>query len=330
MREAIARAEVGDDVFLEDPTVNRLQEEAARLFSREAALFVPSGTMGNLVSILASTRPGQEVICEARSHIYNYEMASMASVAGVLPRVVDSPDGIADWDRIERGIRSSEYYRAQTAMVAIENTHNMAGGTVYPLEVTDDICLRAHERGLLVHLDGARIFNAAVALGEDVARITRDFDSIQFCLSKGLGAPVGSLVVGSREFIERCRRYRKMLGGGMRQAGILAAAGLAALEHGPGRLREDHENAGRLARRLAGIPGIRIDPERVQSNIVIFGVEGLGISSREFLDALGERGVRAVAVDSAHVRMVTHRDVSESDVDRAADAVGAAAGELQS
>lgn len=324
----MAAAEVGDDVFLEDPTVNRLQERAAEVFGREAALFVPSGTMGNLVSILAQTRPGQEVICEAEGHIYNYEMASMASVAGVLPRVVETGNGILEWDQIESAIRPTEYYRAQTAMVSLENTHNMAGGSVYPVEVTDDICRRAHDRGLVVHLDGARVFNAAVALGEDVQRITRDCDSIQFCLSKGLGAPVGSLVVGARAFIERCRRYRKMLGGGMRQAGVVAAAGLVALETGPARLHVDHENAKSLARRLSEIPGIRIDPDRVQTNIVIFALDGLGISSREFLDALGERGVLAVPVDGRRVRMVTHVDVSRDDVERAGAVTAAVVAEL--
>jgi len=326
----MAEAVVGDDVFLEDPTVNRLQDRAAEIFGREAGLLVPSGTMGNLVAILAQTRPGQEVICEARGHIYNYEMASMASVAGVLPRVVETADGILDWDVIGRAIRPSEYYRAQTAMISLENTHNMAGGSVYPTEVVDDICGRAHDRGLVVHLDGARIFNAAVALGENVGRITRDCDSIQFCLSKGLGAPVGSLVVGTRDFIERCRRYRKMLGGGMRQAGVLAAAGLVALETGPMRLDEDHENARQLARRLAAIPGIDVDPDRVRTNIVIFALESLAVSSREFLDALRDRGILAVPVDARCVRMVTHRDVSRDDVERAADATAEVMKELKS
>jgi threonine aldolase len=325
MRRAMASAEVGDDVFGEDPTVNRLQEVAADLFGREAALFVPSGTMGNLVSILAQTRPGQEVICEGQGHIYNYEMASMASVAGVLPRVVETGDGVLEWESVRKAIRPREYYRAQTAMVSLENTHNMAGGTVYPIRVTDEICRRAHEAGLVVHLDGARVFNAAVAQGESVRRLTRDCDSVQFCLSKGLGAPVGSMVVGSRGFIERCRVYRKMLGGGMRQAGVLAAAGLVALETGPGRLHEDHANAKSLATRLAGMRGIAIDPDRVQTNIVIFGLEAQ--SSAGFLAALAGRGVLAVAVDETHVRMVTHRDVSASDVERAADILEAVVAE---
>ena len=206
---------MGDDVFLEDPTVNRLQERAAGMFGHEAGLFVPSGSMGNLACILAQAERGDEVICESAGHVNNYEMASLSAIAGVLPRVVVAEDGIMTWDQIEEAICPEAYYRAQTAMVALENTHNMAGGTVYPTDLVNEICERAHERGLRVHLDGARIFNAAVALGEDVAEMTRNFDSVQFCLSKGLGAPIGSLIVGTKELIERCRRFRKMLGGGM-------------------------------------------------------------------------------------------------------------------
>jgi threonine aldolase len=284
--------------------------------------------MGNLVSILSATRPGQEVICEGRGHIYNYEMASMASVGGVLPRVIETKDGILSWEQIEGAIRPSEYYRAQTAMVSLENTHNMAGGTVYPTAVVSEICRESHARGLHVHLDGARIFNAAVSLGENVRTITRDFDSVQFCLSKGLGAPVGSVVVASREFVERCRRYRKMLGGGMRQAGVLAAAGLVALERGPGRLHVDHENARFLAETLGQIPILDIDPGHVPTNIVIFSIRAPGVSSGMFLEALRKRGVLAVAVDPTRVRMVTHLDVSREDVKLAAEAAQEVAKEM--
>src|SRR5262245_10888976 len=203
MRRAMADAEVGDDVFIEDPTVNRLQQRAAEIFRREAALFVPSGTMGNLTCILGLTRPGQEVICEEAGHIYNYEMASMSAVAGVLPRVVRGEDGILSWESVAKEIRPKIYYRPQTALISLENTHNMAGGIVYPTKVASEICDNAHEAGIFVHLDGARIFNAATYLRENVADMTAKFDSIQFCLSKGLGAPVGSMIVGSREFIER-------------------------------------------------------------------------------------------------------------------------------
>jgi threonine aldolase len=318
MRRAMAEAEVGDDVFIEDPTVNRLQDRAAARFKREAALFVPSGTMGNLACILAHTRPGQEVICEEAGHIYNYEMASMSAIAGVLPRVVRGEDGILKWSEVSRNIRPKIYYRPQTGLISLENTHNMAGGTVYPTPIVNEICEKAHEAGIPVHLDGARIFNAATFLNEDVADIAKDFDSIQFCLSKGLGAPVGSMIVGAREFIERCRSFRKMLGGGMRQAGVLAAAGLIALEDGPKRLHIDHDNAKYLAKKLASIRNIGLDPAKVQTNIVIFNIQKSGWSSGDFLNKLREHSVLAVPVDHERVRMVTHLDVNRNDVEKAA------------
>jgi len=284
-------------------------------------LFVPSGTMGNLTCIIAHTRPGQEVICEEAGHIYNYEMASMSAIGGVLPRVVQTSDGILNWELVAKAIRPKIYYRPQTALVSLENTHNMAGGTVYPTSVVNEICDKSHEAGIPVHLDGARIFNAATYLGEDVAGITKKFDSIQFCLSKGLGAPVGSMIVGSREFIERCRSIRKMPGGGMRQAGVLAAAGLVALEKGPKRLQEDHDNARFLARRLAEVPGIGLDPSKIQTNIVIFDLKKAQRTSADFLKALADRGVLAVPVDNERVRMVTHLDVDRGDVEKAAGVV---------
>src|SRR5690348_13776802 len=308
MRRAMAEAEVGDDVFIEDPTINRLQERAAAVFGREAGLFVPSGSMGNLTCILAQTRPGQELICEESGHVYNYEMASMSAIAGVLPRVVTGEDGILSWDTVSKAIRPKIYYRPQTALLALENTHNMAGGTVYPTKLAEEICDKAHDNGVRVHLDGARIFNAATYLGEDVADMTKKFDSVQFCLSKGLGAPVGSMIVGTREFVERCRSIRKMLGGGMRQAGVLAAAGLIALEEGPKRLQEDHDNAQFLARQLAEIPGIGIQLDRVQTNIVIYSVQNAGFSASDFLADLANRGVLAVPVHAERVRMVTRLD----------------------
>ena len=322
MRRAMAEAEVGDDVFLEDPSLNRLQDRAAEVFRREAALFVPSGSMGNLICILAETHPGQEVICEEAGHTYNYEMAGMSAVAGVLPRVVTGQDGILSWENIARGIRPKIYYRPQTSLIALENTHNMAGGTVYPTALVEEICDKAHELGILVHMDGARIFNAAVYLKEDVAAMTAKCDSIQFCLSKGLGAPVGSMIVGSREFIERCRSIRKMLGGGMRQAGVLAAAGMIALEEGPKRLSVDHDNAKRLATGLSVIPGITLDPGKAQTNIVIFSVEGTRIESAGFIAELKKRNILALTVDAFRVRMVTHLDVDRDAIDAA---VGAAA-----
>ena len=321
MRRAMAEAEVGDDVFIEDPTINKLQERAAEIFGRQAALFVPSGSMGNLTCILAQTRQGQEVICEESGHVYNYEMASMSAIGGVLPRLVPGEDGILSWQAISKAIRPKIYYRSQTALIALENTHNMAGGTVYPTKVSEEICDRAHDAGIRVHLDGARIFNAATYLGEDVADMTKKFDSIQFCLSKGLGAPVGSMIVGSREFIERCRSIRKMLGGGMRQAGVLAAAGLIALEKGPKRLQVDHDHAKLLATGLAAIPGITLNPAKVQTNIVIFNLKTSGWSSSDFLQTLAKRDVLAVPVDNERVRMVTHLDVDRNDVEKAAAAV---------
>ncbi len=321
MRRAMAEAEVGDDVFIEDPTINKLQERAAEIFGRQAALFVPSGSMGNLTCILAQTRQGQEVICEESGHVYNYEMASMSAIGGVLPRLVPGEDGILSWQAISKAIRPKIYYRSQTALIALENTHNMAGGTVYPTKLSEEICDRAHDAGIPVHLDGARIFNAATYLGEDVADMTKKFDSIQFCLSKGLGAPVGSMIVGSREFIERCRSIRKMLGGGMRQAGVLAAAGLIALEKGSKRLQVDHDHAKLLATGLAAIPGITLNPAKVQTNIVIFNLKTSGWSSSDFLQTLAKRDVLAVPVDNERVRMVTHLDVDRNDVEKAAAAV---------
>jgi len=321
MRRAMAEAEVGDDVFIEDPTINKLQERAAEVFGRQAALFVPSGSMGNLTCILAQTQQGQEVICEESGHVYNYEMASMSAIGGVLPRLVPGEDGILSWQSISKAIRPKVYYRSQTALIALENTHNMAGGTVYPTKLSEEICDRAHDAGIRVHLDGARVFNAATYLGENVVDMTRKFDSIQFCLSKGLGAPVGSMIVGSREFIERCRSIRKMLGGGMRQAGVLAAAGLIALEKGPKRLQVDHDHAKLLAAGLAAIPGITLNPAKVQTNIVIFNLKTSGWSSSRFLETLAKRNVLAVPVDNERVRMVTHLDVDRNDVEKAAAAV---------
>jgi len=322
MRTAMAEAEVGDDVFLEDPTINRLQEQAAQVFRREASLFVPSGSMGNLICLIALTHPGQEVICEEAGHTYNYEMAGMCSIAGVLPRVVTGQDGILSWEGIERAIRPRVYYRPQTTLITLENTHNMAGGTVYPTPLVEEICDKAHAAGILVHMDGARIFNAATYLKEDAAAMTAKCDSVQFCLSKGLGAPVGSMIVGTREFIERCRSIRKMLGGGMRQAGVLAAAGMVALKAGPKRLWKDHDNARRLARGLAAIPGIVLNVNKVQTNIVIFGLDGSGWSSAAFIEQLKLRKVLALPVDAQRVRMVTHLEIDPSHIEAA---VGAAA-----
>ncbi len=326
MRRAMMEAEVGDDVYLEDPTVNRLQARAAEVFDREAGLFVPSGSMGNLTCIMAQASRGEEVICEAAGHIYNYEMASMSAIAGVLPRVIPTQNGIMSWAQVASAIRTKSYARSQTALIALENTHNMAGGTVYPTRVAHEICDRAHEASLKVHLDGARVFNAAVYLGENVAEMTNKFDSIQFCFSKGLGAPVGSMIVGSKELIERCRIIRKLLGGGMRQVGVLAAAALVALDEGPGRLHIDHENAQLLARGLARIPGIKIRPEQVQTNIVLYDVSDAGLNSNQFLERLAARQVLGGPVDARRVRMVTHLDVDRTDIEQALRVIGEVVG----
>jgi threonine aldolase len=317
MRKAMAEAEVGDDVYGEDPTINRLQERAAQIFGREAALFVPSGSMGNLLAIKTWARPGMEVICEQRAHIYQYEMASMSAIAGCLPCTTPAPDGILSWDLIEPLIRPPMYYRSQTGLIELESTHNMQGGSVYPPEIIDDICDHARAAGIPVHLDGARIFNAATALGKSVAEITRKCDSVMFCLSKGLCAPVGSMLVGSRDFIEKARIGRKLLGGGMRQAGVLAAAGLLALEEMPKHLACDHNNARHLAEGLARIKGITLDPKKVVTNILIFDVRGTGRTAADLCAELAKRQVLCNPTAKYSVRMVTHHDVDRAGIDRA-------------
>ena len=317
MRRAMAEAEVGDDVYGEDPTVNRLEAAAARLFQREAALFVPTGTMGNQIAIKVHTRPGQEIICEERAHILDWEMGMPAFFSGCILRTVRGEDGILTWNEIKRKIPTYSYARAQTGLIELENTHNMAGGTVTPVEIMEEVCDAAHERGIPVHLDGARVFNAAVALDLPVAEVTHKFDSVMFCLSKGLGAPVGSMLVGNRSFIDQARSVRKALGGGMRQAGVLAAAGLIALEEMPKRLEEDHDNARFLANRLAEIPKLGIRPEKVRTNIVIFDVSGTGLSADEMLRRLRQQNVIGSAVSDSMVRLVTHMDVNRTDCEQA-------------
>ncbi len=319
MRRAMADAEVGDDVYGEDPTVNRLQERAAGMFGKEAAIFVPTGSMGNQIAVKLHTRPGTEVVIEERGHIYNYEMAAMSVVSGALARPVKSADGsgVLAWDDIASGIHANAaYYVAPTALVAIENSHNLAGGTIYTGARTVEICERAHALSIPVHLDGARVFNAAAATGESVAALTSACDSVMFCLSKGLGAPVGSMLLGGRDFIDEARAWRKLLGGGMRQAGVLAAAGLVALEESPPKLHDDHANARRLAEGLAELPGVEIDPERVVTNIVIFDVAGTGQAADRICARLKDHGVLASGFGTS-IRMVTHYDVSRAGIDKA-------------
>ena len=316
MRRAMAEAEVGDDVYGEDPTINRLERRAAEVLGKEAGLFVPTGTMGNTIAVKLHTQHGQEVICEARAHVYGFEMAMLAWFAGCVARPIQAEDGILRWEQIHREIRPLGPYRAPTGVIELENTHNMAGGAVTPVEVTNEICNGAHELGLKVHLDGARIFNAATSLGRDVKELAAGADTVMFCLSKGLCAPVGSMLVGTKEAIVRGRLYRKRLGGGMRQAGILAAAGLIALEEMPKRLGEDHGNARFLAEELGRIPGIRV-PHRVETNIVIFDVSGTGLAPAEVSQRLKQRGVLINGIDVRHMRLLTHHDVDRTGCERA-------------
>jgi len=324
MRRAMSEAEVGDDVYGEDPTVNRLQERAAEVFDKEAALFVPTGSMGNQIAVKLHTRPGTEVVIEERGHIYNYEMAAMAAISGTLARPVESADasGILRWEDIRAAIHANDapYYVAPTGLVALENSHNLAGGTLLTRQRTVEICEGAHALGIPVHLDGARLFNAAAALSETVAALAAPCDSVMFCLSKGLGAPVGSMLLGSGAFIEEARAWRKLLGGGMRQAGVIAAAGLVALEESPQLLHKDHANARRLAEGVAELPGVRIDPECVVTNIVIFDIEGTRQAADAICARLRARGVLASGFGSS-IRMVTHYDVSTADIDAAVSAL---------
>jgi len=316
MREAMFAAEVGDDVYGEDPTVNRLEKDAAAVFGREAAIFVPSGTMGNQIAVRLHTKHGQEVVCEARAHVMDWEMATTAAFSGCQLRTVAGERGSLTWEQISRAIGPKIYYRAQTGLICIENTHNMAGGTVTPVAAMREICEGAHAVGLPVHLDGARIFNAAAALGVEVSELTRGFDTVMFCLSKGLGAPVGSMLVGSRAAIEQARIFRKALGGGMRQAGILAAAGLIALHVMTVRLADDHANARLLAESIAEARNAEIDLEAVETNIVIFRLRNG--DAAKFCDGLKQKGVLASAIGADAVRFVTHYDVDREACERAA------------
>lgn len=317
MRAAMAAAEVGDDVFGEDPTVNQLQERAAEIFEKEAALFVPTGSMGNEIAVKLQTKPGQEIIIEERGHVLNYELGAAAIISGVTIRAVKSGDGSGHltWNEIAPALKiDPPYYQAATGLICLENTHNFAGGSVMTADHCAEVCEKAHEVGLPVHMDGARIFNASVTLDTTVADLTRHCDSVMFTLSKGLGAPAGSILLGTVDFIQEARIWRKRLGGGMRQIGILAAAGLIALVDGPKRLHEDHENARKLAEGLAQIPGVDVDVEGVVTNIVIFSIAGTGKTSPEITAALKNGGILAIGFGD-QIRMVLHLDVVRSSVD---------------
>ncbi len=316
MREAMAGAEVGDDVWEEDPTVKRLEEAAARRSGKEAALFVSSGTQGNLVSVLAQTRPGQEIVLDADCHIFNYEVGGAATLGGLQTRGVATERGFLTPAQVEASIRPENIHLTVTGLVCVENTHNRHGGTCCTPEEIEAISAVAHRARVPVHLDGARIFNAAVALGRPVADFARPVDSITFCLSKGLAAPVGSLVCGSGAFVQRARRVRKMVGGGMRQVGVLAAAGLVALETMVDRLAEDHDNARRLAEGLSKLPRVDVELQKVQTNIVIFRVDRPDGAAELCAGALAQK-VKIHQIGPGQIRCVTHKDVDADDIERA-------------
>ncbi|MCB1054726.1 MAG: aminotransferase class I/II-fold pyridoxal phosphate-dependent enzyme [Acidobacteria bacterium] len=318
MRRAMATADVGDDVFGEDPTVRRLEEEMAAAVGTEAALLVPSGVMGNQVALHLHGRPGTEVVCEARSHVVDWEMGAMAALSGLSPRPVAAADGLLDPEAVAAVIQPWGGFRPPSSLLVIENTHNMAGGRVYPRPRIDALLEVARRRDLPVHLDGARLFNAAVALGLPAAQLAAGFDSVMVSLSKGLGAPMGSLVCGPADFVAGARRVRKMFGGGLHQSGVIAAAGLVALRGGLEHLAIDHANARRLAEGLAELPGLAVDLDAVETNIVLADLvttaEG---GAPVFVEGLRREGVLAVPVDARRLRFVTHRDVSAGDVDTA-------------
>jgi threonine aldolase len=317
MRAAMAAAEVGDDVFGDDPTINKLQHRAAEIFEKEAALWVPTGCMGNEIAVKVHTQPGQEIITEERGHILNFEVGAAALISGVTIRPVKSADGSGHptWDEISSAIKLDvPYYQSTTGLICLENTHNFAGGSVMTANACANICLLARELGIPVHMDGARIYNAAAALNTPVADLTRECDSVMVTLSKGLGAPAGSLLLGTRDFIAQSRIWRKRLGGGMRQVGILAAAGLIALEDGPTRLHQDHDNARRLAKGIADLPNIDLVLDKIVTNIVIFDISATGKTSAGLVQALKARGILAVGFGH-QIRMVTHLDISAADIE---------------
>ena len=320
MRAAMASAEVGDDVWDEDPTIHRLQERAAEMVGKEASLFVPSGTMGNLCALISHTEPGEEVLVEGESHIFHSEVAGASVVGGLQLRPLESVDGRLEPEQVHRAIREPDIHQPPTGLLCLENTHNRRGGTCLSTSQTEALCAVAHDAGFPVHLDGARVFNAAVALRVEVRELTRPVDSVMFCLSKGLSAPVGSMLAGSKDFTERARRARKMLGGGMRQAGVLAAAGLCALNEMVDRLAEDHANARRLAEGLRGLPGVDVDVSKVETNMV-FGDCRPPLTATVFIDRCREVGVLLDQASLYRWRMVTHGGVSAEDIDYAVEAV---------
>jgi len=318
MRKAMARAEVGDDVYGEDPTVNRLQEMAAALLSKRFALFVPSGTMANQLAIRSHTQPGQEVIVESKSHIVRYEQGAAGALAGVQLHWVPGERGIMSAEQVEAAIRPTDPHSISTALICLENTHNAGGGTIYPLATIEKIRAIAAKHNIPMHLDGARLMNAVAATTLPPASYAQHFETVSLCLSKGLGAPVGSLLISSdRQLIDRARRFRRMYGGAMRQAGILAAAGIYALEHHVARLTDDHSHAKKLARLLQQIPSVQIAPQHVETNIVIFDVTDQRRTPAEIVAALKEQGVLINPIGGLSYRAVTHLNVSAKQIDEA-------------
>jgi threonine aldolase len=315
MRKAMAEAEVGDDVYGEDPTVNALQEKVARMLGKETSIFVPSGTMANQLAIKSHTQPGDEVVIEATSHPYNFEGGAGAALSGIQFYCIKGARGILAPSQVEEAIRPDDHHFPTTRLICLENTHNRGGGSIYPVKKMEEIYRLAKSKGLLVHLDGARLWNASVATGVKPYEYTQWADSVSVCLSKGLGAPIGSLVAGPRRFIDRVHRFRKMFGGGMRQVGIIAAAGIHALDHHIERLREDHENAKRLATGLKEIEGISIAPEDVETNILIFDITRTRITPLQLRDRMREEGVLIHPVSKTQIRLVTHLDVSSEDIE---------------
>ena len=314
MREAMYRAEVGDDVYRDDPTVLELERRAADKFNKEDALFVPSGTMGNQIAVMTHTQRGDEVILEEKSHILYNEVGGLAVLAGVQAHTIKGDGGILDPRDFENAIREDNIHYPRTSLICIENTHNRSGGRVVPLDRMKSIYELGKKYGIPIHLDGARVFNAATYLGVDVKEISQYTDTLNVCLSKGLCAPIGSVLIGDQHFIDRARKNRKLLGGGMRQAGILAAAGIIALEEMSTRLQEDHDNAKELAKGLAEIPGIKIDVESVQTNIIMLDISGLGMNGNQLAEKLKIRGMLINGSRDGHIRLVTHAYISREDI----------------
>lgn len=321
MRQAMYRAEVGDDVYRDDPTVNRLEELTAREMGKEAALFVASGTMANQVAVMAHTKRGDEIILGEKSHIYVNEVGGIAYLAGVQAALVTETEGVMDARVVEQKIRQENIHYPNTSLICVENTHNMAGGRVVPLVAMKEIHDVGKRHGIPVHLDGARIYNAAAYLGVEAKEIAKYCDSVNVCLSKGLCAPVGSVLAGSREFIERARKFRKMLGGGMRQAGILAAAGIVAIEKMSKRLKEDHENALLLAKGLNSLEGVSVDVDRVQTNLIMVDFAGTGLNGMQVAERLKQNGILINGSSSPVVRFAVHYYIAPGDVKRTVEVV---------